>query len=365
MSRSTWPFSSPRGTRRSSSGSTPSRPTGRTSATSPRGGSSRYQVAVLIVMRVYERWWKYTSLRDVLSLARALVVAEIAAYASMWLLPPIDRGGERPAAARRGGPEPGAGRAAAGRRRARWRGSCSSGRGPFVRGREVLVVGAGDAGELVVREMLKKRSGYTPIGLVDDDPRSRTCGCTASKVLGTTADLAGSCASRGPTRWSSRCRPRPARAPAASSTPAARTASRSARCRAGGAARRRLDLVAPAARGAGRGPARPRARRSSTSTGSARYVRGRVVLVTGAGGSIGSELVPPDRAAPPAARWCWSTTPRTNLFEIDRELAERGVTGIDARASATSRTPQRMRARARAPPAATSCSTPPPTSTCR
>ena len=54
------------------------------------------QVAVLIVMRVYERWWKYTSLRDVLSLARALVVAEIVAYASMWLIPPIDRGANDP-----------------------------------------------------------------------------------------------------------------------------------------------------------------------------------------------------------------------------------------------------------------------------
>ncbi len=32
-------------------------------------------------MRVYLRWWQYTSLSDVLSLARALVVAEIAAYA--------------------------------------------------------------------------------------------------------------------------------------------------------------------------------------------------------------------------------------------------------------------------------------------
>ncbi len=39
-------------------------------------------------------------------------------------------------------------------------------------GKEVIVVGAGDAGPLIVREMLRQPSlGYTPIGLVDDDPR--------------------------------------------------------------------------------------------------------------------------------------------------------------------------------------------------
>src|SRR5206468_11255165 len=43
-----------------------------------------------------------------------------------------------------------------------------------TRGKEVLVVGAEDAGQLILKEMLKNRSlGYTPIGLVDDDPRKK------------------------------------------------------------------------------------------------------------------------------------------------------------------------------------------------
>jgi FlaA1/EpsC-like NDP-sugar epimerase len=41
-----------------------------------------------------------------------------------------------------------------------------------ARGKEVIVVGAGDAAQLVIREMLKSPAlGYTPMGLIDDDPR--------------------------------------------------------------------------------------------------------------------------------------------------------------------------------------------------
>ena len=38
-----------------------------------------------------------------------------------------------------------------------------------ARGKEVIVVGAGDAGQLVIKEMQRSRQlGYTPIGIVDD-----------------------------------------------------------------------------------------------------------------------------------------------------------------------------------------------------
>src|SRR6266516_1313882 len=44
-----------------------------------------------------------------------------------------------------------------------------TGRGLVARGKEVIIVGAGDAAQLIVKEMLKNPSlGYTPIGLVDD-----------------------------------------------------------------------------------------------------------------------------------------------------------------------------------------------------
>jgi FlaA1/EpsC-like NDP-sugar epimerase len=55
-------------------------------------------------------------------------------------------------------------------------------------GKEVLVVGAGDAGQLVIREMLKSRA-YTPIGLIDDDPRKKNLRVHGVRVLGTSDEL--------------------------------------------------------------------------------------------------------------------------------------------------------------------------------
>ena len=43
-----------------------------------------------------------------------------------------------------------------------------------ARGKEVHLVGAGDAAQLMLREMLRTPSlGYTPIGLIDDDRRKK------------------------------------------------------------------------------------------------------------------------------------------------------------------------------------------------
>ncbi len=61
-----------------------------------------------------------------------------------------------------------------------------------ARGKEVVVVGAGDAGHLIVREMLRQPSlRYTPIGIVDDDPKTRNLRVHGVRVLGTTDDLPG------------------------------------------------------------------------------------------------------------------------------------------------------------------------------
>ena len=55
----------------------------------------------------------------------------------------------------------------------------------------MLVVGAGDAGQLIVREMQRNRQlAYTPIGFVDDDPRKKDVRIHGVRVLGTTDDLA-------------------------------------------------------------------------------------------------------------------------------------------------------------------------------
>jgi len=57
-------------------------------------------------------------------------------------------------------------------------------------GKEVLVVGAGDAGRLIVQEMQRSRMlNYTPIGFVDDDPRKRSTRLMGVRVLGTLEEL--------------------------------------------------------------------------------------------------------------------------------------------------------------------------------
>jgi FlaA1/EpsC-like NDP-sugar epimerase len=62
--------------------------------------------------------------------------------------------------------------------------------GLVAHGKEVLIIGAGDAGQLMVREMQRNRQlHYTPIGFVDDDPRKRGDRIHGVRVLGTTGEL--------------------------------------------------------------------------------------------------------------------------------------------------------------------------------
>src|SRR5204863_472447 len=59
-----------------------------------------------------------------------------------------------------------------------------------ARGKEVIVVGAGDAGRVIVQEMQRSRMlNYTPIGFVDDDPRKRHTRIMGVRVLGTIDEL--------------------------------------------------------------------------------------------------------------------------------------------------------------------------------
>jgi FlaA1/EpsC-like NDP-sugar epimerase len=59
---------------------------------------------------------------------------------------------------------------------------------PPKEGRRVLVIGAGDAGEMIVREM-RKGGGYVPVGFIDDDRSKLGHTIDGVKVLGTRADL--------------------------------------------------------------------------------------------------------------------------------------------------------------------------------
>lgn len=55
---------------------------------------------------------------------------------------------------------------------------------------KVLIIGAGSAGEQIVREMKRKReSPYIPVGFIDDDPAKKHIKIHGVKVLGTRKDL--------------------------------------------------------------------------------------------------------------------------------------------------------------------------------
>ena len=143
---------------------------------------------VFIAFGFYNRWWRYVSTQDMWGVLRGVTVAVIAAFLAFAVLDfhpaSVPRGIwivdlllllafvmgvrllartiiERPAA-----------------------------RSIVARGKEVLIVGAGDAAQLILREMLRNPSlGYTPIGLVDDDPRKKNLRLHGVRVLGTTDEL--------------------------------------------------------------------------------------------------------------------------------------------------------------------------------
>jgi len=55
--------------------------------------------------------------------------------------------------------------------------------------RRVLVVGAGEAGQLLVHQMLRSRMGYVPVAIVDDDPFKWRTLVHGIEVVGATKDI--------------------------------------------------------------------------------------------------------------------------------------------------------------------------------
>src|SRR5438034_4258076 len=147
------------------------------------------KLAVFIAFGFYNGWWRYVSTRDMWGAARgvtaACVVSDLVVYFAHpvkgfplprsiavldWLVLLAFVAGTR-LIARSMLERPGAAMLVA-------------------RGKEVIVVGAGDAAQLVIREMQKAPAGgYTPIGLIDDDPRKKNLRVHGVRVLGTTDDL--------------------------------------------------------------------------------------------------------------------------------------------------------------------------------
>ncbi|GIU93754.1 MAG: polysaccharide biosynthesis protein [Gaiellaceae bacterium] len=278
---------------------------------------------VFAVFGFYNRWWRYVSTRDMWGAVRGVLVAGVLVFLAFTVLDfhpaKVPRGvwvvfvllllaavaGSR-LLARTLIERPAAGAIVA-------------------RGKEVIVVGAGDAAQLVLRELLRNPGlGYTPIGLVDDDPRKKNLRLHGVRVLGTTAELPELLRERRPDELliaipsaSGEVRDRIVQMARAEKVPVKTLPSLP-------------ELIVGDYNLAGQ--IRPvevedvlgREPVEADLESIAGYLTGEVVLVTGAGGSIGSELCRQiARVGPTRLVLVDSSEPA--LFEIERELVdERG-----------------------------------------
>src|SRR4051794_37319235 len=146
------------------------------------------KVAVFLAFGFHRRWWRYVSVHDMWSAARGVVVASIVAYVTVYFVSPV-HGIRLPRSVAIMDLLITLALIAGARLFARTIME-RPGFGVVARGKRVIVVGAGDAGRLIVQEMQRSRMlSYTPIGFVDDDERKRNYKIQGVRVLGTTEDL--------------------------------------------------------------------------------------------------------------------------------------------------------------------------------
>ncbi len=144
------------------------------------------KLAVFTLTGIHHRWWRYVSTRDMWGIVRGVTAASLLVYLVFYFAPLNDLRVPRGIAAL--DLLLLLGFVATSRMLARTLFERPAPGSLVARGREVIVVGAGDAGQLVLRELQKSRT-MTPIGLVDDDPRKRRMRLHGVRVLGTIDEL--------------------------------------------------------------------------------------------------------------------------------------------------------------------------------
>ena len=278
--------------------------------------------ALLAVAGVYRRRWRYATQRDIENLLRLLIVDTILLVALIEVLQPYGTlklpdstivlyfllsllflGGARLLA-----------RSAHDRRLRGFRARKDA--------RAVLIIGAGDGGRLVLRELLRNGElGLTPVGFVDDDPLKRRLKVDGVRVRGTTRDLPRILDDAEPDEVII----------AIPSAPGELRMRVVTTCRERGIPVRTLPTVFELLRGSvelarqvrdvrvedvlGREPVLMELERVGA------YLRDAVVLVTGAGGSIGAELCRQITRVGPR-RLVLVDHAEDNIFAIQRELLE-------------------------------------------
>src|SRR3954468_16957025 len=278
------------------------------------------KLAVFLAFGFHRRWWRYVSVRDMWSAARGVVVASLVADVTVYFASPVHNlrlprsiaamdllitlalvAGARLLA-----------RTVMERPR----------NGVVARGKEVIVVGAGDAGRLIVQEMQRSRMlAYTPIGFIDDDARKRNTRILGVRVLGTMAELPRIVREYKPDEVliaipsaSGEVRGRVVEAAQAADVPVKTLPGL-------------YELISGDVNLTGQ--IRPvqvedvlgREQVEVDFEQVASYLSGHTVLVTGAGGSIGAELCRQIARVGPA-RLILVDNAETALFEIERELVD-------------------------------------------
>src|SRR3954454_5693198 len=187
--------------------------------------------------------------------------------------------------------------------------------------RSVLIVGAGDGGRLLLREILRNPDlGYRPVGFIDDDPRKQGARIDRGVgVLGTTGELSRVLDDVEPDEVLI----------AIPSAPGTLRAKIVSACRERGVPVRTMPTVFELLQTGGRLLRQVREVKVEDVLGRepvrmevervGGYLTGRVVMVTGGGGSIGAELARQIARVGPS-RLVLLDPAEDNLFEINREL---------------------------------------------
>ncbi len=277
------------------------------------------KLVVFYAFGLYQKWWRYVSGRDFLLILRAVAVASALLVVVFAVAKPF---------------EPTLPRSVevmdflltalliAGARLAVRLVLERPNRAGRLPKHEVLVVGAGSGGQMVVRELqLNPNLGATAIGFVDDDPRKRGMRMLGLKVLGSTKQIDAILDETGPDEV----------VIAIPSAPGDLRGRIVAACREREIRVRTLPTVFELLRGGVQLNKQLREVRVEDVLGRepivreldrvGAYLRDRIVLVTGAGGSIGSELCRQIAQVKPRLLVMLDHA-EDNLFEIDREMVE-------------------------------------------
>lgn len=285
-------------------------------------------MVVFITLRFYTKWWRFTSLRDLQLIVVGVAIGGlvVTTVLTVWHpvhSPPVPRGvlfidliltlllvGGARFVVRSIMERPPTGEL-------------------VTQGRRVLVCGAGEAGNILIREMQRNRHlGLIPVGIIDDDPRKRGLRVHGVKTRGTRAQL----------RRILREQRVDEVMIAMPSAPGAVRREIAEACRQAGVKCTTLPGLPELITGEvtirrlrevrvedvlGRAPVEVDLAKV------ARYLNGRTVMVTGAGGSIGSELCR-QVAGLGVRRLVMVDHSENNLFEIDLELRDHGMANLVA-----------------------------------